>query len=399
MVVSSYDVWNNTAQIEAYLNALNIGRCSNQNELLDQLPTVTIGDDIRKQESVVRQALEDLSRVAGRRFSYVDNSAANIAGLVHATSDPFLNDTLERLIEQKLVELKLYPSREDFKAALRDSSKPIALEPYVELSEKIFKEASLKNLDILRFIAGVAKETKIHQFIIPDFSTKINQVGSSGNLLVHGGYKVLKFTDETLDKFELYSLLDSRTQLRDNLECYMNHSRGGIEVKFNGETSYRVVGQFPGRSQLKSGYTDEEIQEVYTTLLSLVGDDPEKIFGIQPSNKQYRSLGVGELVNATPTEILSIFVDTDLPVDLQHNIYNAKWIWDPSYKDGPRLILNGSGMDDVDSLRIVKDAVEGCLSKHGISVVNYDYDDSSHLEAEARGLRRFSNGLKVVKDF
>jgi hypothetical protein len=206
----------------------------------------------------------------------------------------------------------------------------------------------------------------------------------------------LKSTDDNFNKFSLYNLLNSNTPLRQNLEYYMDFSRGGIEVKFNGKTDYRLVGQFPGQSQLRPGYSDEEIKEVYNTLLSLVNNDTTKIFGLQQPKSNTRCLGLDELTGATPLEILSKYIDTDLPFELQQDIYNAQWIWDPSFKDGPRLILHGTRIDDVDRQKAVYAAVEASLSRKGISVVHYDNDDPSHIIAEQNEALATSARLKIA---
>lgn len=376
-------IWNNTIQASRFLDS--ISRNDNSGvDLTESAPSVTITRDKDQQASEINRGLEDFGRMIGRDLAMVDeNGTVDIVDQVKSTGNPFLNESLERLIANNLIEIKLLPARDEVGNFLEDREQKLALEPYIELSPKIFEDKDQGNLETLKFLAGLTKETGIEQFLLPDFTTKVNNNNGTGNILVHGGYKVLKFLDEKLDKFTLYDVLDSKTDLRDKLEFFIDYSKAGIEVRFNGDTDYRVVGDYPAKSQLNE-WSDDQVEEMYETLTKLVGGDPKKIFAVGATQRNTRDLSINDISLANPSDIFDKFLDNNLPIDQQRAVYEADWFWDPAHKDGPRLILNGSEVNSIDKRRMIKSLAEENLLHTGIKIVDFDSNDSSHLAAENR---------------
>lgn len=391
-------IWTNSLQIDQFLQSIS-RQDTRGVDLADESPSVSVTGEQEKQKREIQDGLSDFSRRIGRNLGYVSNSAEDLYYKIRATKDPFLNETLEKLQSENLIGLKLYPAKSDVAdfLDLSNTDRKLNLEAYIEISPQLFQSKTQGNLDTLKFIAKVAKETGIDQFSIPNFNTKITRgQPENGNLLVRGGSKILKFLDGKYDKFTLYDILEANggAGLRDRLEFFVDYSKGGIEVKFNGDPEYRMIGDFPGVSQL-SEWNAEEIEEMFDFLRNLVGGDENKVFGFDPPEKRERALSIGEITLATPSDIFATYLDPNLPIETQRSIYNADWFWDPSHKEGPRLILNGSRVSTTDERRTIKEVVESNILNSGIKVVNYNPSDPTHLAAEQKTKQRFQSRLNL----
>lgn len=319
--------WNNFYQPKRALLDLGV----EDPNAFDNLPRFLIStdasrSDLNRQAVEAKDQLSDFNRQHGTRFSYVDNGVSNFETLILevAEKSPGINlkETFQKLVDAKLIEKVLLPSR----------TNPNEMEKYLLVSENLFQSPVIKNNDVIKFFAKLSSYTNIDQFLLPGVSknSSIKENGAS-RLFVYGGYKVLRFLDEKKYKFEISSYLDADHTEGDNLRRLANSTRIKLVESFNNGVpdGTSLSGAFPC---LEEAPEYKAASEVVRGWLRDPINKNDLVYRSTGPRRHYTNLQYEDLQHKDPQKILDRYLDPTIPVEDLERIRSSNWFWVPEEK-------------------------------------------------------------------